>query len=135
MADWKRLTMDGTVYRVRIVYNTLTRAFELIEGVNAGDMMSGRHERDLVGTGYTYEMAIEPDPDFPADYNALFDAISAPVDSHVITVPYGQGTMTYAAEIVSGQDTYQGTLSGVEQWGGLTVTFRYISPQKEAGAT
>ena len=132
MANWMRLTMDGRDFRVRIVYNTLARAFELIEGVNAGDMFSGRHERDLRGTGFTYEMAIEPDPDFPGDYDELFDALSEPVDSHVITVPYGQGTLTYAAEIVSGQDTYGGALSGVNQWGGLTVSFRYISPQKEA---
>ena len=132
MANWMRLTMDGRDYRVRIVYNTLARAFELIEGVNAGSMMSGRHERDLIGSGFTYEMAIEPDPDFPGDYDDLFDALSEPVDSHVITLPYGQGTLTYAAEIVSGQDTYDGQLGGVNQWSGLTVTFRYISPQKEA---
>lgn len=132
MADLKRLTMDGTTYRVRLVYNTLVRAFELVEGPNAGDMMSGRHERDLKGTGYTYSMGIEPDPDFPADYDNLFDELSAPVDSHVITVPYGQGTLTYSAEITGGQDTYDGTLSGVEQWKGLSVTFRYLGLQREA---
>ena len=130
---WKRLVMDGTTYRVRIVYNTLERAFELLEGPNAGDMLNFRHERDLAGTGYSYQMRIEPDPDYPTDYDDLFDALSAPVDSHTITVPYGQTTMTYDAEITSGSDTYDGTLSGVEQWRGLTVNFRYIAPQREAG--
>ena len=130
MASWKRLIMDGRTYRVRLVYNTLVRAFELLEGPNAGYMLSKRHERDLAGTGFSYSMGIEPDPEYPGDYDDLFDALSNPVSSHVITVPYGQTTMTYAAEITGGSDTYKGTLSGVEQWGGLTVDFRYISPQK-----
>lgn len=129
---YMRLTMDGTTYRVRIVYNTLVRAFSIIEGSNAGDMLSGRHERDLIGTGYTYEMGIEPEPQFQEDYDAFYDAISDPVDSHVITVPYGQTTMTYEAMIESGSDTYRGILSTVNQWSGLVVRFRYITPQKEA---
>ena len=129
---YMRLTMDGTTYRVRIVYNTLARAFSLIEGSNAGDMLSGRHERDLIGTGYTYEMGIEPEPQFQEDYDAFYDAISEPVDSHVITVPYGQTTMTYEAMIESGSDIYRGKLSTVNQWSGLVVRFRYITPQKEA---
>ena len=129
---YMRLTMDGTTYRVRIVYNTLVRAFSLLEGANAGDMLSMRHERDLIGTGYTYEMAIEPEPEYQSDYDAFFDAISDPVDSHVITVPYGQTTITYEAMIESGTDTYKGVLSTVNQWGGLVVRFRYIAPQKEA---
>ena len=126
--------MDGTTYRVRVVYDTLSRAFELVEGQNAGNMLSGRYERDLIGTGYTYEMRVEPDPDYPADYDNFYNAISNPQDYHTITMPYGQTTITYNAMIVSGQDTYQGVLSGVKQWGGLTVQYRYISPQKEAGA-
>lgn len=127
---WKRLIMDGKTYRVRIVYNTLVRAFELLEGPNSGDMMSGRHERDLSGTGFSYQMKIVPDPEYPQDYDELFDSLSDPVNYHTITVPYGQGTLTYDAEIINGSDVYDGTLSGVEQWTGLTVNFRYISPQK-----
>ncbi len=130
---WMGLTVDGRYYRVRVVYDTLVRAFELMEGVNAGDMLSGRHERDLVGTGYSYSMQIEPDPEYQADYDALFDLLSDPVNTHAITVPYGQGTLTYAAEITGGQDTFDGMLGGRQQWKGLTVEFRYIAPQKEAG--
>ena len=83
----QQLNMDGTTYRVRIVYDTLIRSFELLEGVNAGEMLSGRHERDLLGTGYTYQMQVEPDPRYPTDYDAFFEAISAPVDSHTIIMP------------------------------------------------
>lgn len=126
----QQLSMDGTTYRVRIVYDTLVRSFELLEGVNAGEMLSGRHERDLLGTGYTYQMQVEPDPRYPTDYDAFFEAISAPVDSHTIIMPYGQSTITYEAMVESGQDTYRGIVAGQTKWRGLTVQYRYIEPQR-----
>ena len=126
----QQLNMDGTTYRVRIVYDTLVRSFELLEGVNAGEMLSGRHERDLLGTGYTYQMQVEPDPLYPTDYDAFVDAISAPVDSHIIIMPYGQSTITYEAMVESVQDTYRGIVSGRTRWRGLTVQYRYIEPQR-----
>ena len=126
----QQLNMDGTTYRVRIVYDTLIRSFELLEGVNAGEMLSGRHERDLLGTGYTYQKPVEPDPRYPTDYDAFFEAISAPVDSHTIIMPYGQTTITYEAMVESGQDTYRGIVGGRTKWRGLTVQYRYIEPQR-----
>lgn len=126
------LGLDGRVYRVRIVYNSLVRAWNLVEGPNAGDMLSGRHERDLVGTKYDYSMEIEPDPRYQTDYDALVDALSKPVASHTVTVPNGQSTLTYDAMIQSGSDTYRGQLAGQRRWGGLTVVFKAISINREA---
>lgn len=128
------LMVDNVNYRVRVVYNTFVRAWNLIEGPNAGDMLSGRHERDLVGTKYSYSMEIEPDPRYQSDYDALVDALSAPVPSHIITVPNGQSTLTYQAMIESGSDVYRGQLGGQRRWGGLTVTFKAISVNREATA-
>lgn len=122
--------MDGTLYRVRVVYNSMERSFELRGGVNSGYMLSGRHERDLLGTGYSYQLGVEPDPAHPEDYDAFFEAVSAPVDTHQITLPYGQKTMTFEAEISSGSDTWGGTLAGVSRWSGLKVRFSPISLQR-----
>lgn len=124
------ITMDGTNYRVRVKHNTLARSFELLEGPNQGDMLSGRHERDLLGTGYSYQMAVEPDPAYPEDYDAFYQAISAPVDNHRIVMPYGQGTITFDAEISGGADTWLGKLAGVNRWTGLVVQYRYVEPQR-----
>ena len=49
------ILMDGTTYKVRVVYNSLVRSFELRSGENEDYMISGRHERDLLGTGYAYQ--------------------------------------------------------------------------------
>lgn len=124
------ILMDGTRYRVRVVYNTLARRFDLPSGVNDGYMISRRHQRDLAGTGYSYELGIEPDPAHPEDYDAFYEAVSAPVDSHEITMPYGQGTMTFEAEVSSGEDTWTGKLAGKNRWTGLKVRFSPVELQR-----
>lgn len=126
----KGILMDGTLYRVRVIYNSMERSFQLRSGANEGYMLSGRHERDLLGTGYSYQMSIEPDPARPEDYDAFYEAVSAPVDSHEITMPYGQTTITFQAEISSGDDTFGGRLAGVNRWTGLKIKYSPISLQR-----
>ena len=125
------ILMDGTTYNVRVVYNSLVRSFGLRSGENEDYMISGRHERDLLGTGYAYQMAVEPDPEHPEDYDAFYHAISDPVPSHKITMPYGQGTMEFDAEILGGEDRLLGKLSGVNRWTGLVVDFQPLSLQRK----
>ena len=125
------ILMDGTTYKVRVVYNSLVCSFELRSGENEDYMISGRHERDLLGTGYAYQMAVEPDPEHPEDYDAFYHAISDPVPSHKITMPYGQGTMEFDAEILGGEDRLLGKLSGVNRWTGLVVDFQPLSLQRK----
>jgi hypothetical protein len=124
------ITMDGISYDVRVKYDTLDRAFRLTEGVNAGDMLSGRHERDLVGTYYDYSLQVEPNPQNRAAYDSFYQAISAPQDIHSITLPYGQETITFDAMVESGTDRYRGEVGGESRWTGLTVQFSAIKPQR-----
>ena len=125
------ILMDGTAYKVRVVYNSLVRSFELRSGENEDYMISGRHERDLLGTGYAYQLAVEPDPAHPEAYDAFYEAISSPVPSHKITMPYGQGTLEFDAEILSGEDRLLGKLAGVNRWTGLVVDFHPLSLQRK----
>lgn len=125
------ILMDGTTYKVRVVYNSLVRSFELRSGENEDYMISGRHERDLLGTGYAYQLAVEPDPAHPEDYDAFYETISEPVPSHKITMPYGQGALEFDAEILGGEDRLLGKLAGVNRWTGLVVDFQPLSLQRK----
>lgn len=124
------LTMDGIEYKVRVVYKSMKRGFEIIEGQNAGTAINAHRIRDILGTGYSYELDIEPDPRFLSDYNAFYDAISAPVESHRIALPYGNNTLEFDAAIESGTDTFLGDFGGHTYWQGLSVVFNYIEPQR-----
>ena len=76
---------------------------------NAGRVMSGLMVRDIIGTYHNYS-SMTPGYqklDF-ADYDALYELLTAPVDCHSITVPYGQGTATFDAYISNADDVLKG---------------------------
>ena len=123
------MTIDGTTYNVRVGYPTISRAFEVIEGKNAGTSLDYTRIRDLIGTRYSYTLMIEPDPAHRTDYDSLYSVISAPQDYLLVSFPYGQTTLSFEAYIVSGTDTFGGKLAGQNRWNGLSVTFVPLRPQ------
>lgn len=48
----------------------------------------------------------------------------------MITVPYGQETLTFQAYITSGSDTLRKVRGNKNDWTGLSVDFIAISPQR-----
>ena len=126
----QNIVVDGVEYRVRVVYESLSRSFSIVEGPNGGTAITARTIRDIIGTKYDYEMCIEPDLRYPEDYDAFYEAISAPVESHMVEMPYGSGVMKFEAMIVSGEDTYRGILANRNAWQGLRVQFKPILPQR-----
>lgn len=123
--------IDAVEYRVRVVYDSLKRSFKVLDGPNTGTSIKARTIRDILGTAYGYSFQVEPDPRYPQDYDNFFDAISAPVDSHIVSLPYGQQRLEFEAMITSGSDTFGGTMGGFNRWRGLTVNFEPIEPQRE----
>ena len=128
------IILDGIEYDVRVKYESLIRSFSLLEGTNKGTTITQRQIRDLIGTGYSYSMNVEPNPNNWDDYYNFFDAISTPVDYHTVTLPYNGNTITFNAQVISGSDTYRGNLGGHERWGGLKINFKFIEPQVIADA-
>ena len=124
------IVMDGETYRVRVKIGTLEQSFHIDDGDNAGIALSGDDIRDIIGTYYDYVMEVEPEPDARDDYDRFFWAISAPVDSHTITVPDRQGTMTYKAKVVSGRHRKKYRVAGMTLWTGLQVEFRATQPYR-----
>lgn len=124
------LTLDGTFYDVQIVYPSLRRHFEVVQGVNRGTNILGGEISDVLGTKYTYTLDIEPKPSNPTAYDSFYQAISTPQASHTISMPYGQTTMTFDCKIVSGTDTNRGKIGGYEKWSGLSISFIPINPQR-----
>lgn len=124
------IVMDGITYRVRVVYDSMTNPAQLVEGVNSGDMISGRHERDLLGTKYSYQLQAEPDPRYPQDFDAFYHAVSAPVDTHTVTLPYGNETITYQAMIDTVTRAYAGKVAGRKRWKNCVVQYKPQEPQR-----
>ena len=110
---------------------SLKRSFRIPDGTNAGDMLSGDYERDLVGTYYDYDLVITTSALAVNEYDALFEALSAPVNSHTVEMPYGMTSITFEAMIEGGDDELIPMDDGT-WWGNLNVTIRAKKPQRLA---
>ena len=103
MAQLMWVVMDGMTYKVRVKSNEpFEESFRIEDGENNMILLNGEESRDVLGTYYDHTLSIEPDPRYLSDYDSFYEAISAPVDYHTITMPHGQTDMSYKAKVVSG---------------------------------
>lgn len=122
-------SIDGVEYS-KIHVMSLKRSFSVLDGENAGRTMDGAMQRDIIGTYYNYSMEIDPYDSDPAEYDSLWEAISAPVDSHTVSFPYGRDMLTFEAYVANGEDELFDIFRGVNRWDNLTVNFVAMDPQR-----
>lgn len=123
-------TIDGKAYNVFVPADGIRRDGRILDGKNAGRTLSGSMIRDIVGTYYNYSISIDADNTDSAEYDELYNVITAPVDSHLLEVPYGQTTLVFEAYITSAADTLKSMAGGVNRWGDLTISFVAMEPQR-----
>lgn len=120
-------TLDGVEFNVSIT--SLKRKFAVTDTENSGRTIDGNMHRDIIGTYYNYIMEIETKDLDLSDYDLLYEMLSAPVDSHMLTVPYAQKTLTFKAYVNGGQDDLK--IRKTKQiWNGLSVDFIAMEPQR-----
>lgn len=122
-------TIDGVSYP-GVGVERIRRKAELRDGKNAGDLMSGEYARDLVGTFYHYSMSLSGAEPGSADYDALYEVLTAPVDSHQVVVPYGQQTLAFTAYVKTASDEMEPMEGDENWWCGLTIEFRAKEPKR-----
>lgn len=126
------ITMDGVEYpNIHVV--SLKRSFQILDGENAGRVMTGEMDRDIIGTYYNYSCEIDASGADRQEYDDFYEAISAPKDSHEITVPYGQKSISFQAYVTNGEDNLI-TMYAENEWGGLSFNFIAMAPQRRPGA-
>ncbi len=130
MTDRTVFAVDGRSYRVLVPEGGLKRSGQILDGENAGRVKSGAMKRDVIGTYYNYSLTLETNRLNVAEYDALYEVLSSPEDSHTVTVPYGQGTVTFEAYVSGVEDELKRMGDGFNRWGGLTVTFTAMSPKR-----
>ena len=123
------LSLDGKEYpNLHVV--SCKRSFAVLDGDNAGRVMTGAMKRDIIGTYYNYSLEIDPVASDPEEYDEFYEAISAPVDSHALTVPYAQGTATFDAYVSNGDDELISKYGTKSEWGNLTFNFIAMTPKR-----
>ena len=124
-------TVDGKQYNALVT--SLKRKAAVLDGDNAGRTQDARMHRDVRGTFYNYTVAVDTKGVGEAAYDELYEALTAPVDSHVVTFPYGQNTLTFEAYIANAEDDLLRMTEAKNLWGKLTFQITAMSPQRRPG--
>jgi len=106
----------------------LERRGQVLETNNSIRFNSGRMSREIIGTYYNYSLQIEHED--ARQYDRLYYALTAPVDSHEIVIPYGQTTLTFNAYVTGARDNLTFLNDNLRIWGGLEVDFTAMAPER-----
>lgn len=123
------IRIDNETFDVGIIKIT-RKVSQLAESL--GTTMDGTKHYDVKGTYYDYDVAFNTRAMNVAEYDKLYDLVTAPVESHEVTLPFGQSTITFLARTKVGNDSIIFNYTNSRKWGGFTVTFESLIPQKEA---
>ena len=121
-------TIDGKTYDGVM---RLERAFTVDEDGNGGKALDGTVLRSVIGTRYDYTLVIDSDGMARADYDALYETLTAPQASHRVTMPWGaEGELRFTAYVTGGEDRLERLDRDGRAWGSLKVRFYALSPQR-----
>lgn len=119
--------MDGIAYNVCV--SKMTRKFSVLDTDKTGRTQDGEMFRDIVGTFYNYSMTVEQLGSDTDSFDAFWEAISQPVESHVCVFPYNQSTMTQRMYVTSGEQDLLRKTPEKSNWGSVTVSYIATSPK------
>lgn len=123
------VTIDNTSYDVGVIRIT-RKASQKVESL--GTTLDLRKHYDVKGTYYDYEVEFHPRKMSRDDYDTLYEVLTDATESHVVTLPYGQTTITFEARVTTTDDVMLAKYGNKVYWGGIKVTFEALTPQKEA---
>lgn len=127
----KPFVMDGIEYNV--VVKELTRKFSVLDTNKTGRTQDGSMYRDPIGTFYNYTLVIDGNGSDRSAYDALWDALSQPVKSHVCTFPYNQKIMTQQMYVTAGEQKLNQIADHGAYWGQISINFIAMEPKVVAG--
>ena len=120
--------IDTVEYSSVHVRTPIKREAVIRDGPNTGFLLNGAYTRDVVGTYYNYSMVLDMLSTSQAEYNALYNVLTAPTAMHTVTLPYNGSTLQFTAYIASVNDELIKIRNGNNIWGNLRVTFLSSEP-------
>ena len=122
------IKIDNETFDVGLV--KITRKSS-ISKESLGTTLDGRKHYNINGTYYDYDVTFNTRAMNVVDYDRLYELITEPVEYHTVILPYGQSTITFIAHTKASTDSIIFNYTGKRKWGGFTVTFESLEPQRE----
>lgn len=101
-----------------------------IDRTELGTTLDGVKHYKTNGTYYDYEITINTRHMNVAEYDKLYEVLTAPVDSYMVTIPYGQTEKTLKAIVSAGNDNIIQNFSTLRKWGSLKITIEALELER-----
>lgn len=123
--------LNGITFDADIAISAYNRNFNVLDGPNAGRVMTGRMVRDIIGTYIGHKMTIFRRGDDYAGLDSVWDyLVEHSVDDYVtLEAADGQTTISYDAYYTSATQDIEKVENGVNYWGEIEITFVPIDAQ------
>lgn len=114
------ITIDGEEFNVGII--NISRK-GTIEKETIGQTQDGVSHFNTIGTRYDYEVTFATKKMNVAEYDRLYEVLTSPVDTHYVTMPYGQTTISFNASVTSANDSIVANFNNFRRWSELKISF------------
>lgn len=123
-------SIDGRYFNVFIPQDGIERNFAVVDTDDAGRVLTGAMERDIIGTFYNYTIKLNTNFLSFVEYDELYEILSSPEEYHIIRVPYAQSALQFKAYVTQGKDVLNRMTSKGNHWKQLSVNFIAMEPER-----
>ena len=118
------LRINNQPFDVTVAISGIEESFNVLDGENAGRVLSGKMVRDIIGTYIGHKVTFFNGKS-RSDFDALWDYLIAHSvdDSVLLEAADGQSSISYQAYYTSGTRTLRTASDGVNQWDEIEINF------------
>ena len=119
------IKLNGRSFDADVAISKYNRNFNVLDGENAGRVMTGRMVRDIIGTYIGHKITVFRRGDNYAGLDELWDYLVAHSVDDSITLEAGDGqtTISYEAYYTSASQDIEQVINGVNYWGEIEINF------------
>lgn len=119
------IKLNGIEFDADVAISSYNRNFNVLDGENAGRVMTGRMVRDIIGTYIGHKLTVFRRGDNYQGLDTFWDYLvqHSVDDSVMLEAADGQTTISYEAYYTSASQDMEKVENGVNYWGEVEVGF------------
>ncbi len=119
------IKLNGTEFDAEVAISSYNRNFNVLDGENAGRVMTGRMVRDIIGTYIGHKIKVFRRDDNYEGLDRFWDyLVEHSVDDFVmLEAADGQNTIAYEAYYTAASQDIEKVENGINYWGEIEINF------------
>lgn len=119
------IKLNGVEFDADVAISAYNRSFNVLDGENAGRVMTGRMIRDIIGTYIGHKIKVFRRGNDHAGLDRFWDYLveHSVDDSVMLEAADGQTTISYEAYYTSASQDIEKVENGVNYWGEVEINF------------